>query len=210
MPWQKNCAPVGQGVKHFSFSDCAPSYSLGHDFSKCSRWYNESVDYILNDERIKTVLLNHRYSKAFFGGNKNDYPNIEPQVMTEKIENILLSMDKTIHALSEEKDNVYVFYPVPELNKNVQNLIGHKYRKDGDLTTVAGTSLEYYKKRNAVIIQHFDNANYPSNVHLVRPENAFCAQESCYSVLESKTLYFDGNHPSVTGAEILVGLIPEL
>jgi peptidoglycan/LPS O-acetylase OafA/YrhL len=41
------------GLKHFSFSGCRPSYLENHAFSECSKWYNETVSYILNNKKYR-------------------------------------------------------------------------------------------------------------------------------------------------------------
>ena len=64
------------GLKHFSFSGCPPSFGENENFHKCSKWYNESANYIANDKKIKNVVLNHRFTWHLFKGDAFNYPQL--------------------------------------------------------------------------------------------------------------------------------------
>ncbi len=116
-------------------------------------------------------------------------------------------IDELIGELASNKDNVYVFYPIPELQRNINQLIGITFRNKNSLVNILGTDLAWYEERNKYIINHFDNSNYPDNVHLLKPQDVFCDEQSCYAVKNGVPLYFDDNHPSMSGAAKLVELI---
>ncbi|WP_406734684.1 acyltransferase family protein [Vibrio scophthalmi] len=197
-----------EGVKHFSFSDCVPSYGQDTDFSRCSEWFNDSVNYIVSDKNIENVVIEFRYSKGLFGDNVGSYPEIPMSGDKSRNAEILKSLDETIYLLAQNKKHVYVYYPVPELNKEVLNLVAQEYYRNGQYNKVQGPSLLYYKERNKFIIKHFEQTKYPDNVIFIKPENVFCRQDKCYAALDSKPLYFDDNHPSIYGASLLVKELP--
>lgn len=195
-----------KGIKHFSFSDCRPSY-LQHDgFSKCAAWYQDVSKYILDTNNISHVVINHRYTTGLFGIEPN-YPNISPVVKTPEVKDILEKTDRLIIEFAKRKDTVYLFYPIPEIRKPVAQLISEAERKGNSLNTIVGSELDWYKARNREMIEHFNNAKYPNNVILLRPEHALCDDAQCYAVKDGKALYFDDNHLSVEGAKELVSLI---
>lgn len=195
------------GLKHFSFSNCKPSYKEAETFSKCSKWYNETINYILNDNKIKNVVFNHRFTKGFFGGDAVYYPEHYNSVVTDEVIRLTEHIDELIVELASNKDNVYVFYPIPELQRNINQLIGVTFANKKSLINVLGTDLAWYEERNKYIINHFDNSNYPVNVHLLKPQDVFCDKKSCYAVKNGVPLYFDYDHPSMLGAAKLVELI---
>lgn len=197
----------GVGLKHFSFSGCISSYKEVESFSKCSKWYNEAVSYILNDNKIRNVVFNHRFTNGFFGGDAVYYPEHYNSVVTGKVIRMTKHIDELIVELASNKDNVYVFYPIPELQRNINQLIGITFRNKKGFINVLGTDLAWYKERNKYIINHFDNSNYPANVHLLKPQDVFCDEQSCYAVKNGVPLYFDDDHPSMSGAAKLVELI---
>lgn len=190
------------GLKHFSFSGCRPSYQEAESFSKCSKWYNETVKYIINDDNIRNVVFNHMFTKWLVGSASTDYP-----VITDEVTRMTRHIDELIVLLALNKDNVYIFYPIPELQQNIDQLIGMSFRNENSLTDILGTGLAWYEERNKYIINHFDNSNYPENVHLLKTKDVFCDEQNCYAVKDGVPLYFDDNHPSILGAARLVKLI---
>ncbi|KKD60425.1 acyltransferase [Grimontia sp. AD028] len=195
-----------KGLKHFSFSGCIPSYTQSDDYSRCSKWYNESVHHIINDNHIKNVVFNHRYSAALLGGHESIYPEIG--TLSDKHEDILSSIDNAIKDLANSKDKVYVYLPIPEIKKPIGKLLAKSWLNNYGYENISGASLDFYKNRNKIIINHFKEKNYPDNVIFLNPRNAFCNEEDCFAVKDGKALYFDEDHPSVVGARLLVDLIP--
>ncbi|MFT6071541.1 MAG: peptidoglycan/LPS O-acetylase OafA/YrhL [Alphaproteobacteria bacterium] len=200
--------PHNIGIKHLSFSGCKPSYQESNNFSKCAKWYNESVQYLLDNQQIQNIVFNHRFTKALFKGNAVNYPNHTNQdVISDDITDIVNNMDIMIKRLASQKENIYIFYPIPELPRNINQLIGFAFSNQKSLNAIKGTDLAWYQKRNAYMINHFDNANYPANVHLLKPQDVFCDTQNCYATRDNVPLYFDNNHPSVLGSQRLVDLI---
>jgi len=116
-------------------------------------------------------------------------------------------IDELIMEFSEKKENVYVFYPIPELPRNINQTIWFSYSNGASLVNIFGTDLAWYEERNKYIINHFNDSKYPVNVHLLNPKDVFCDDKNCFAVRDGVPLYFDDNHPSILGAEKLVELI---
>jgi hypothetical protein len=116
-------------------------------------------------------------------------------------------LDELILLLASNKDNVYIFYPIPELHRNISHLLGVALSSQRSLDHIIGTNLAWYKQRNSYVINHFDNSNYPENVRLLKPEDVFCDQLNCFAVKNGVPLYFDSHHPSMLAARELVELI---
>lgn len=195
------------GLKHFSFSACEPSYKESFDTSDCAKWYQESIAYILQDKNIKNVFFNHRYTHQLFGGDAEGYPLPYKSVMTDEAELKLKHMDELINLLAKNKENVYLLYPIPELPRHITRLIDSAFREKDHVKNIVGTNLAWYLERNKYLIEHFDNADYPANVHLINPKDVFCDNKNCYAVKDGIPLYFDDDHPSLLAADKLVELM---
>lgn len=193
----------GEGLKHFSFSSCPPSFGQGADFSRCSGWYDEAVAYIADNPDITHVVIAHRWSLALWGDNIDSYPEVPAQQASSTTRAMASAIDETVRALSKTKERVFVMYPVPELGDKVHDLIYDAHRQDAPLDQIRGTTLDYYQKRNKFILDHFDRARYPENARFIKPADTFCDSAYCYAVKNGQTLYFDDDHPSLTGAGIL-------
>ncbi|MCD9516954.1 acyltransferase family protein [Photobacterium carnosum] len=195
-----------EGLKHFSFSGCVPSYGQQENFSKCAKWYNDSVEYIIKDKNIKNVLINHRYSAALFGDNEGMYPNISHNKSLHYKE-ILSSLDKVIIDLAKYKKNIYVVKPIPEVSFDINTSLNTALKKEQDISNLKSISRSYYELRNKDILAHFNSVHYPKNVHFIDPVDIYCDSFQCYLTKNSTPLYFDDDHPSVLGAKKIVGLL---
>ena len=200
--------PLEQGIKHYTFSGCAPSLLQENGTSRCTRWYKEAVDNIINDERITSVLINHRYSWSLYGDHGPDYPQVPPEENPERTSRILRSFDAAVEKLARHKKQVIIMYPVPEIARSAPLLVAKGYLFANHTDTLQGTTMAYYNKRNKVILQHLNSTDYPDNVRMIRPTDALCSGVECYAVKAGKALYFDDNHPSVHGAKILINRLP--
>lgn len=193
-----------EGVKHFSFSGCKPSYGMQDDFSSCARWYNDAVDYIIKNKTIENVVFIHRYSRQIVGGSNYAYPALPSSKIGISGLQFLENIDRAILEFAKYKKNVVVIYPIPELPKAISKLIDRNYMQDLDFTNLKGTETGWYLRRNEVIRNHFDNAQYPQNVVFVKPQDFFCSKDFCHASKDGRALYFDDDHLSVYGASRLV------
>ncbi|WP_058119684.1 acyltransferase family protein [Photobacterium kishitanii] len=195
-----------QGLKHFSFAGCIPSYGQKNNFSLCSRWYNEAADYILQNKKIQNVVLINRYSAGLYGENEGIYPQLAHKKMPEYA-GILTAFDKLVLQLAHTKKNVYVIKPVPEMGRSISKLFYENYWVGKPVKDIVSMSKTYYEQRNYDILHHFKQARYPANVHFIDSQKEFCDARYCYAVRDSHPLYHDAHHASQQGAEKLVSQI---
>lgn len=194
----------GEGVKHFSFSDCKPSYGMDNDFSPCARWYNDVVDYLIADKTIENVVFLHRYSSQIVGGSNHSYPALPPSNVTAKSQNLLSNIDQAIITLAKHKNRVFVILPIPELPRTVNKLVDSAYTNNQKFENLKGTDTDWYLARNELVLKHFALSNYPENVVLISPQDTFCDEKDCYAIRQGRALYFDDDHVSIYGASILI------
>jgi hypothetical protein len=112
-----------------------------------------------------------------------------------------------ISDLAAKKENIYIIYPFPELNRSINHLVAIDYISDSDLSNINGTSRDWYELRNSSVIQHFESRDNPKNVHFINPVDIFCDDDFCFAVRDKTPLYFDSNHPSVVATDKVVELI---
>ncbi len=198
-----------QGLKHYSFSGCVPSLLEQNGSSRCTRWYSEALQDIIDDERITTVLINHRYSWAVAGDHAPDYPHAPAVENEARAARIFAALDTVINKLANAKKTVYVMYPVPEISRPATALIAQHFAFEAPDAPMKGTTMNYYKQRNQAILTHLQDTRYPPNVVFVKPTEALCKNGQCNAIEKGKSLYFDDNHPSVEGARTLIKLLPE-
>jgi len=193
---------IGQGIKHFSFSGCIPSFKQNKDISNCAKWTNDSVASILKDEKIVNIVIGYRYSAALFGDQLSNYPNL-PKINSKddlKRKEMIDSLAQLIEIMSKNKKNIFIIKPIPELGSPINTLLRVSYRQRKDIKNIKGTSKEYYLKRNEFILNYFSKTKYSINVKFIDPSEYNCDENYCWAVKQGIPLYFDDDHLSVLGA----------
>jgi len=196
-----------EGVKHFSFSGCKPTNNPKDSHTKCARWYNESIDYIVNRKDIEYVVYNHRYSLFLLGDHTSSYPLVG--LPKDDALEILESIEYTIRKFAKTKNKVYVYYPIPDLKKSIGSLVSNAWILGEQYLNLQGSTRKFYNERNHTIINFFKNTQYPDNVIFIEPAEEFCNEVNCFATLNGQALYFDDIHPSIIGAQLLIKPILE-
>lgn len=202
------------GLKQFTAAGCDVSY-LREGEAECIHWNNRVVKEIINDERIKNVVISFRITSSLFGDNTASYPDLpdDTPVLADGLskregrENILLSMIALIQDISAVKESVFVILPIPELDVNINKIAFKSIVFGNDISSIKGPSRAYYEARNKAVLDAINTADLSGNVRLIDTAGIFCDKESCYSFLNGDPLYFDDDHPSVIGAKLIVNEI---
>jgi peptidoglycan/LPS O-acetylase OafA/YrhL len=187
------------GLKHFTFSSCISSYGQEDNYSTCSNWYNDVAKYIQEDAKLENIVIIHRYSLA--GEGSRSGPRTKNK---EQLEASLSSIDSLVRALADKKKNVYIFMPIPELDSSIERLLGNAYMRNKLESTMMGKNRSEYESENIPTLNFLKSQEYPSNVFLVDTSEVFCGKFHCFATLDGKALYFDDDHPSLLGAQLLV------
>lgn len=199
-----------EGIKHYSFSGCVPSYKQDKHFSRCSTWTNDAVADITHTKSIENVVINYRYSRALFGDIDQFYPALGDEKDEASRSMMIQSLKMMIDDLALSKKNVYVFLPIPELQERIPKLLSNQYTYNlNHFNNIDGTSYDYYLRRNAYILNFFKNEQLAENVKIIDSSKLFCNENTCYAMLDGVPLYFDDDHPSIKGAERLIRSILE-
>jgi peptidoglycan/LPS O-acetylase OafA/YrhL len=206
------------GLVHLSFSGCPPALMFEVRVPGCSAWINDSIRYLEKNEAIENVMLGFRYTAYLFGNQLYSYPDIPEQsprtgftdsyqqyTDQELRELYWAGFSEILSRLLMAGKNVYVLYPIPELPIHIEKAVS-PFSVFGDRTIldlVRTTSSDYYFERNEYIINKLDSLPFGEKLHAIKPFELLCSSDFCPAVLNGEALYFDDNHLSVSGAELL-------
>ncbi len=210
-----------------SFSSCPPIIGFyreeKEDCLSCLKYSSETLDLILGDPNVHTVILCCRWAFNVEGVRVNDgegaveggrkaWPMVvggasSNQDLRDKIR---AAMDLTIQKLLEGGKNVILVYPVPEMGYSVPDADAKSLLKG--LPPVS-QACDYYHERNKFVFSVFDSL--PPNPHLKRvyPEKLFCGGSDpcrCRTFQDGHVLYMDTHHLDRYGSELLVAEISKL
>jgi len=215
----KNLEHQNEGLLHLSFSGCPPALLFDVKLAGCSSWVREALEHIENNNTIKNVLLGFRYSAFLFGDQLDLYPELPNQDPTDQFTNSSRnsmignarevywnSLNEIITRLLQADKTIHLIYPIPELPAYISkgvipfSIFGTKTMLDLEKTT----SSDYYFSRNDFIINKLDSLPYGHNLHAIKPFEILCNSKHCPAVSDGKSLYFDDDHLSITGATKLI------
>ena len=64
-----------------------------------------------------------------------------------------------------------------------------------------------YYKRNSDIMKWFTSKEFPHNFYLIDPKQFLCNETDCFIVNNNKLLYYDDDHLSLNGTNLLAKII---
>jgi len=170
--------------------------------------------------RLPLILEEERFYNSEFGfyeGDMNTFmqnPERSLKTKTERQQNIKINFIKTIKKLLENDHNVILVYPMPEVGIHVPKVLIKKHFKDEYSEFFINdkfftTSFELYKKRTKKSFEILDSVQ-TDNIYRVYPHLLFCdtiIKDRCLTHDKENIFYFDDDHPSSKGSEMINNLI---
>lgn len=214
----KKLEVYNQGLIHLSFKGCPPALLFEVKKTGCMNWLNESLKYLEQNKDVNNILLGFRHSYYLFGSQLDAYPKTPNIDFREKMVNLSAqsnpkhareiywrSYQAIISRLLKAGKDIYMLYPIPELPLDIHKAV-KPFSVLGSQTQLdlkQSTSLAYYHKRHQFIINKLDSLPYGDNLHAIKPLEILCDKKYCPAVRDGKALYYDDNHLSVVGAELV-------
>ena len=209
-----------EGLSHHSFSGCLPALNFELKGSgRCTEWMKESLQYIESQPNIRNVLLGFRYSATLFGDHKSSYPDAPKEVVlkvksptgnplsnAEKLELYWANLEEVIARLVRAGKTVYLMGPVPELPVHISKATTPFSIFDSEalLPTDVTTTSSYYNLRHKFILKKFKSIRESAKIKKIDTFELLCNSSGCPSIHDGNALYFDDDHLSIYGAELLL------
>jgi hypothetical protein len=216
---------LGIQGRNFSYRSCPPlrkakpvtqetgdlaCYEFRRDFFKVVEISPTSLPkYLIVNARWSLLMERERFDNGEGGiesGNAWlwDLPSTNSTyskaIRTEIVESIqkLLSADKT----------VILIYPVPEMGWDVSRILSRNLFLENSISAdLASISYKRFLDRNSSAIEALDSIIGDENLIRIRPEKILCdtyVKDRCVAHLNGQALYFDNNHLSNIGAELVL------
>ena len=155
--------------------------------------------YLAANAHISTVVVGYRLNAALSGGHEGLYPRL-PKGGTES--ETWAHLLRTLQVLRDSDKQVILMLQVPELPRDIHYLAMRASPADQDL---AGATRAWWDERTRWVFEHLHEV--PAGVIVIDPTTAFCDDRQCRASSRGKALYFDDDHPSISGASLLAKLI---
>ena len=190
---------------------------------KCNDNYFKNLKTILSTEKNSIIIFFGRYplyfTQKYFDNKEGGIEGAEwgeKYISLGDYSNIQDSFKNEVFELSKN-NKILIIYPIPELGWNVANKlriffknqpknVNKKILTKNDFIT---TSHKVYKERTQSSFELLDSIK-SNNIYRVYPHTLFCdiiIKNRCVANDEKNIFYFDDDHPSLKGAEMINDLI---
>ncbi|WP_162932448.1 acyltransferase family protein [Solimonas sp. K1W22B-7] len=201
---------LDQGLLQLSYSGCPPAFTYQ---AECTEWLHKAVERIETDKSVQNVLVAYRYTSALFGEQTQSYPRIPTHILfrlpgmtpEQSMDAYWASFQAVLERLQGAGKRVFVILPIPELDRSIEEKVWAGNHGAADYTV--GTSMDYYRARNAFILGKFRQLPWSDRLVPVDPTTQLCDATRCYAVIDGQAMYFDDHHLSLAGAARVMRLL---
>jgi len=185
----------------------------------CTNDYFQKLKEILSKDKNSIIIFGGRFplhlTNYYFDNQEGGIEGKETATKYVSVggyEIIQTSFQNEISELSK-KNKIILIYPIPEVGWNVNKKIYNQWKKKNftrnfNLVNIT-TSYEVYKNRTKSSFELLDSVQ-GENIYRVYPHKLFCdtiIKDRCVTHDDKNIFYYDGDHPSLKGAEMINDLI---
>jgi len=205
----------GTAVLHIGRWSCLPFSSKSHQSEQCQRSIALAQKYVLEQSSVSTVVLAgywaYLMAGRFAADSNGDYRAPGPLAPAETA-----VFERTAHevltALLASGKRVVLLLDVPNLNFNIQHCVFDPAAADGEPSVPPGCDFDRraFEARNAPYDQVMAGivAAHPG-IRVFDPRSVLCDDAVCHAMRAGHPLYFDSDHLSRRGTDLVVARLLE-
>jgi peptidoglycan/LPS O-acetylase OafA/YrhL len=196
----------GLTAYNFTFKNCSVVNFIGNTSNFIeNECYEKISNFLKRNKNITKVIVSFRWVSSLSGvgyGNfsKNNILDIEilktrGKIIAERLEN-----------LAGEEIKLVIVYPVPEAGEDVPNYTVKK-RMLGEKNFTLSIPYNLFVQRNKYAYDSLNLVSTNKKIIRVYPSKVFCDERPlgyCKTILNGKSLYYDDDHLSNYGAQLLI------
>jgi peptidoglycan/LPS O-acetylase OafA/YrhL len=210
---------AGLSAKMFWTPGCRPLLEVGRLDSiglqrKCTKTISDALE-ALEKPEVKTIILVSRWVVAADGGPfKNEFSALLKYGLVDNKLSLPMSnkaafnqgLDALLKKISILNKQIIILGPIPEIGINVLKQFERKANMLPTRYQDVSPSIQEFLKRQKTVLDTFSQLDNNQNIHVIYPHKYLCGEIKCLTKSDNKPLYFDDNHLSKYGAQMLSGL----
>lgn len=206
------CAPF----PGFSFAgrDCTRANAAIYEFLE-----DNSYDITISAFRLQTLAFDTPFDNTVGGREAGAYMQVffDAEYLglpdeASRLEKALVVLGKGIDRLSSLSHHLILLGPIPEAGWNVPEQLAKLAMFDHDVEHhTLHTPYKRFVERNAPVLDLLAGIHDPK-VHMLWPHRVLCGTslaDACLNAFAGQVFYYDNNHLSNTGGELLARLVVE-
>ena len=218
-------ALAGGSILSFGLSGCPTVNNIYRVDSKgqnpdynCGKMIANALKIASKDFPDVPVVIINRFSGHIHGANENlNFDLIPPPHFVDKVfneRNDEYKANLTTHMLNticefSESNPVFLVKPTPEMIENVPLTMFKSLTLNGSKEPIKIT-VDEYNQRNTLAFKMQDEAVRQCGVKTLDPIAYLCDDEYCYGDVDGTPLYFDDDHLSSYGSEVISPIYDEV
>jgi peptidoglycan/LPS O-acetylase OafA/YrhL len=186
-------APRGESVMQITSSACPPALGYSWSWARlCAEQNQATLAGLIGDANIDTVI----FAADLSGYPREDWPTLSH------------GYARAVEAIAAAGKAVVLVYPIPVFDQNAPDALGLIVARGGNPNDF-GRSRAAFEAANREAVRLLDRLRADVGASAVVPALIFCDDRLCHAYLpQHGVLYFNRDHPSMTGARLIAAGIP--
>lgn len=208
---------INENLLQIGEAGCLPLYDVQTTLVKsptdCYGLVGPELDYILNDKRIKTVLLAF-YGRYYLQGTNSDRPeevvvnisDVKNPKNRDRVKIYEAGLQKTIQRFIENGKKVILFIDVPDYPYDPKICIGYDRPFNSIFLEKKSCQIqldEVSREDSGYVNATYDVAN-KMDIKVVNLRDALCWDGVCHAIKDGILLYRDRDHLNPTGSTLVI------
>jgi len=176
----------------------------------CGKLVSNAIDISAKKYSGIPVIIINKSSHNLYSNNGNVQPTAPNRFVdrifsernSEYSDNLSGHMINTICEFTQSNP-VYLVRPIPEMSKDIVKTMFKSLHLSGKNTNIKITLIEY-AKRQELVIKMQDEAVKRCGAKILNPIPYLCDSTFCYGDISGVPLYFDGDHLSSYGTDVIL------
>ncbi len=192
-----NALAPEMSVLHLTFSACYPFFEHPGNNPDCEAWTMEALEVLRNTPDIETVILAYRVHSHMYGNHPGAYPEILRDNAARPADEVAADLGAIADVLIAAGKRVVIVASAPDLPRHIEDLVFVQGTVMGE--GISGASRAWWDQRREGA---FADA-VAAGAELFDTTPLFCDDVDCYAGRDGVSFYFDDDHPSVAGAQMI-------
>ena len=194
-------------ILHIGRWSCLPFSSKSHQNEQCQRSMAAALDYVAGQPTVSTVVLAGYWNYLMAGrfvGNNVDYREVAP-VAPEEVDVFLRTGHEAIESLRAAGKHVVLMLDAPNLNFDVRRCVYDASGHRESLPPDCALARDAFEARNAsydAVMARLIAAH--PGIDVFDPRAVLCDKSSCNAMRDTRPLYFDSDHLSLRGTDLVI------
>ena len=222
----KSLKNANMGGYLLSYNGCLPALNLEILNKRkylCDKYYLDVYNFLKNEKNLKTIIFFYRWPIYFTGQKFNNkqggveygeqhliVPRNANSTISEefRINEVKKNLNDYLKKINKLDKKIIIIFSTPEMGWEVPKLlVKNNLKGNNNEKFYLSIDKKVFLDRNIKVRDFFKSIESELNLKILYPEIIFCEINKCIAHIEGDPLYYDDDHLSSLGSQILSKII---